>query len=40
MAWIKDCPACRAVVVGGGYIGLEMAEQLNPSSSRLRSKID
>ena len=28
MAWIKDCSACRAVVVGGGYIGLEMAEQL------------
>ena len=28
MAWIKDCQACRAVVVGGGYIGLEMAEQL------------
>ncbi len=28
MAWIKDCHACRAVVVGGGYIGLEMAEQL------------
>jgi NADPH-dependent 2,4-dienoyl-CoA reductase/sulfur reductase-like enzyme/rhodanese-related sulfurtransferase len=28
MAWIKDCKTCRAVVVGGGYIGLEMAEQL------------
>jgi len=28
IAWIKDCRACRAVVVGGGYIGLEMAEQL------------
>jgi NADPH-dependent 2,4-dienoyl-CoA reductase/sulfur reductase-like enzyme/rhodanese-related sulfurtransferase len=28
MAWTKDCRACRAVVVGGGYIGLEMAEQL------------
>jgi NADPH-dependent 2,4-dienoyl-CoA reductase/sulfur reductase-like enzyme/rhodanese-related sulfurtransferase len=28
MAWIKDSKACRAVVVGGGYIGLEMAEQL------------
>lgn len=28
MAWIKDCQTCRAVVVGGGYIGLEMAEQL------------
>ncbi len=27
-AWIKDSGACRAVVVGGGYIGLEMAEQL------------
>jgi NADPH-dependent 2,4-dienoyl-CoA reductase/sulfur reductase-like enzyme/rhodanese-related sulfurtransferase len=29
MGWIKDCHACRAVVVGGGYIGLEMAEQLS-----------
>lgn len=28
MAWSKDCRRCRAVVVGGGYIGLEMAEQL------------
>jgi NADPH-dependent 2,4-dienoyl-CoA reductase/sulfur reductase-like enzyme len=28
MAWSKDCEGCRAVVVGGGYIGLEMAEQL------------
>lgn len=28
MAWINDCQAGRAVVVGGGYIGLEMAEQL------------
>ena len=28
MGWIKDCQTCRAVVVGGGYIGLEMAEQL------------
>jgi NADPH-dependent 2,4-dienoyl-CoA reductase/sulfur reductase-like enzyme/rhodanese-related sulfurtransferase len=28
-AWIRDCHACRAVVVGGGYIGLEMAEQLH-----------
>ena len=27
-AWSKDCPSCRFVVVGGGYIGLEMAEQL------------
>jgi len=27
-AWIKDSRACRAVVVGGGFIGLEMAEQL------------
>jgi NADPH-dependent 2,4-dienoyl-CoA reductase/sulfur reductase-like enzyme/rhodanese-related sulfurtransferase len=26
---IKDCHACRAVVVGGGYIGLEMAEQMH-----------
>lgn len=28
MKWVTDCPGCRAVVVGGGYIGLEMAEQL------------
>ena len=28
MEWSKDCQSCRAVVVGGGYIGLEMAEQL------------
>jgi NADPH-dependent 2,4-dienoyl-CoA reductase/sulfur reductase-like enzyme len=28
MAWSKDCKRCRAVVVGGGYIGLEVAEQL------------
>jgi NADPH-dependent 2,4-dienoyl-CoA reductase/sulfur reductase-like enzyme/rhodanese-related sulfurtransferase len=28
MAWSKECARCRAVVVGGGYIGLEMAEQL------------
>ena len=28
MAWIQDCRAGHAVVVGGGYIGLEMAEQL------------
>jgi NADPH-dependent 2,4-dienoyl-CoA reductase/sulfur reductase-like enzyme/rhodanese-related sulfurtransferase len=28
MVWSKDCQRCRAVVVGGGYIGLEMAEQL------------
>jgi NADPH-dependent 2,4-dienoyl-CoA reductase/sulfur reductase-like enzyme/rhodanese-related sulfurtransferase len=28
MAWSKGCHRCRAVVVGGGYIGLEMAEQL------------
>jgi NADPH-dependent 2,4-dienoyl-CoA reductase/sulfur reductase-like enzyme/rhodanese-related sulfurtransferase len=27
--WIHDCHACRAVVVGGGYIGLEMVEQLH-----------
>jgi len=27
-SWIKECKACRAVVVGGGYIGLEMSEQL------------
>jgi len=26
--WTKDCRACHAVVIGGGYIGLEMAEQL------------
>jgi len=29
MAWIGECAACRAVVVGGGYIGLEMTEQLH-----------
>ncbi len=29
MAWINAHQACRAVVVGGGYIGLEMAEQLH-----------
>lgn len=28
VAWSNDCPGCRVVVVGGGYIGLEMAEQL------------
>lgn len=28
MAWINESGARRAVVVGGGYIGLEMAEQL------------
>jgi NADPH-dependent 2,4-dienoyl-CoA reductase/sulfur reductase-like enzyme/rhodanese-related sulfurtransferase len=28
MAWSKDCQGCRSVVIGGGYIGLEMAEQL------------
>jgi len=28
MTWSKGCERCRAVVVGGGYIGLEMAEQL------------
>jgi NADPH-dependent 2,4-dienoyl-CoA reductase/sulfur reductase-like enzyme/rhodanese-related sulfurtransferase len=28
MEWSNDCQRCRAVVVGGGYIGLEMAEQL------------
>ncbi len=28
MAWSKGCQHCRAVIVGGGYIGLEMAEQL------------
>ena len=27
-AWIEETQARRAVVVGGGYIGLEMAEQL------------
>jgi NADPH-dependent 2,4-dienoyl-CoA reductase/sulfur reductase-like enzyme/rhodanese-related sulfurtransferase len=26
--WTRDCHASRAVVIGGGYIGLEMAEQL------------
>jgi NADPH-dependent 2,4-dienoyl-CoA reductase/sulfur reductase-like enzyme/rhodanese-related sulfurtransferase len=29
MAWSKGCERCRAAVVGGGYIGLEMAEQLH-----------
>jgi NADPH-dependent 2,4-dienoyl-CoA reductase/sulfur reductase-like enzyme len=28
MKWSRDCQRCRAVVVGGGYIGLEMAEQM------------
>jgi NADPH-dependent 2,4-dienoyl-CoA reductase/sulfur reductase-like enzyme/rhodanese-related sulfurtransferase len=28
MKWSNDCQRCRAVVVGGGYIGLEMAEQM------------
>ncbi|MBM3890263.1 MAG: pyridine nucleotide-disulfide oxidoreductase, partial [Verrucomicrobia bacterium] len=28
VAWTSDCRDGRAVVVGGGYIGLEMAEQL------------
>lgn len=28
MAWSNGCQRCRAVIVGGGYIGLEMAEQL------------
>jgi NADPH-dependent 2,4-dienoyl-CoA reductase/sulfur reductase-like enzyme/rhodanese-related sulfurtransferase len=27
-AWSQDVKGCRFVVVGGGYIGLEMAEQL------------
>lgn len=27
-SWIEERKACTAVVVGGGYIGLEMAEQL------------
>lgn len=27
-AWSQGCESCRFVVVGGGYIGLEMAEQL------------
>lgn len=27
-AWIKECRVCSVVIVGGGYIGLEMAEQL------------
>lgn len=29
VAWLRDTQAQRAVVVGGGYIGLEMAEQLH-----------
>lgn len=28
LAWLESAPAQRAVIVGGGYIGLEMAEQL------------
>lgn len=28
MEWSRGCDQCRAVVVGGGYIGLEMTEQL------------
>jgi NADPH-dependent 2,4-dienoyl-CoA reductase/sulfur reductase-like enzyme/rhodanese-related sulfurtransferase len=28
MEWAKCCPSGKAAVVGGGYIGLEMAEQL------------
>lgn len=28
MVWSRGCERCRAVIVGGGYIGLEMAEQL------------
>jgi len=28
MKWSRDCQRCRDVVVGGGYIGLEMAEQM------------
>lgn len=28
-AWLANQPAKRAVVVGGGYVGLEMAEQLH-----------
>ncbi len=28
MAWLAETPSARAVLVGGGYIGLEMAEQL------------
>ncbi len=35
MAWIGECAACRAVVVGGGYIGLEMAEQLHRRGLRI-----
>ena len=31
MAWLKDATGLRSVVVGGGYIGLEMAEQLHRS---------
>lgn len=28
-SWLNETPNARAVVVGGGYIGLEMAEQLH-----------
>jgi NADPH-dependent 2,4-dienoyl-CoA reductase/sulfur reductase-like enzyme/rhodanese-related sulfurtransferase len=35
MKWSKDCQGCRCVVVGGGYIGLEMAEQLRHRGFRV-----
>ncbi len=35
MNWSRGCERCRAVVVGGGYIGLEMAEQLRHRNFRV-----
>ncbi len=33
--WVEQSPSGRAVVVGGGYIGLEMAEQLRRRGMRV-----
>jgi NADPH-dependent 2,4-dienoyl-CoA reductase/sulfur reductase-like enzyme/rhodanese-related sulfurtransferase len=38
--WIADCNACRAVVIGGGYIGLEMAEQLTRRGGQSVSVVE
>ena len=35
VAWLRDGPGDRAVVVGGGYIGLEMTEQLKRRGLRV-----
>jgi NADPH-dependent 2,4-dienoyl-CoA reductase/sulfur reductase-like enzyme/rhodanese-related sulfurtransferase len=40
MNWTRDCKACRAVIVGGGYIGLEMAEQLTRHGGLAVSVVD